>query len=66
MRVREVRDLLWQEDQINPVIDEFAQVVADFMPADRDRWMRAPYDAGTYYGLNGPGMTSLRKRWRRI
>ncbi|MBN2164371.1 MAG: lamin tail domain-containing protein [Pontiellaceae bacterium] len=57
--VREVRDLLWQEDQINPVIDEFTQVIADFMPADRDRWMRAPYDAGTYYGLNGPGMTSL-------
>ncbi len=57
--VREVRDLLWQPDQINPLLDQFAAVIAPFIPADSIRWKGAPADAGNYNGLGGAGMTSL-------
>ena len=57
--VREVRDLLWQQDQINPLIDEFAAVIAPFIAADSIRWKGAPADAGNYNGLGGAGITSL-------
>jgi VCBS repeat-containing protein len=57
--VREVRDLLWQPDQINPLIDQFAAVIADMDRADRARWQNAPADAGNYNGLGGAGITSL-------
>lgn len=58
--VREVRDLLWQPDQINPLIDEFAAVIAPFVEADGIRWKGAPADAGNYNSLTGsPGYTSL-------
>ncbi len=36
--IREFRDLLWQPEVINPLIAELASVIADFVPADRDRW----------------------------
>ncbi len=45
--VRAFRDLVWQEDQINPVLDRLAAVIADFVPADRDRWNGAPAEAGS-------------------
>ena len=57
--VREVRDLLWQQDQINPVIDQFAAVIAPFIAADSIRWKGAPNDAGNYNGLAGAGAGSL-------
>ncbi|MBN1125161.1 MAG: lamin tail domain-containing protein [Sedimentisphaerales bacterium] len=49
--VREVYDLLWQPDQIEPLIDEFASSIATFVQADRIRWLNAPTDAGNYNGL---------------
>ena len=57
--VREMRDLLWQEDQIGQVIDEFAAIIAPLVPADFARWKGAPSDAGNYNHLGGPGITSL-------
>jgi len=57
--VRQLRDLLWQEDQILPIIDSFAATIADFIPADSDRWKGAPGDAGNYGSLGGAGIISL-------
>jgi hypothetical protein len=57
--VREMRDLLWQEDQIGQVIDEFAAIIAPLVPADFARWKGAPTDAGNYNHLGGPGINSL-------
>lgn len=57
--VREVRDLLWQPDQINPLLDQFAAVIAPFIPADSARWKNAPNDAGNYNGIGGAGSVSL-------
>ncbi len=45
--IREVRDLIWQEDVIHGMIDDLAAVVAELSKADRDRWRSAPADAGT-------------------
>lgn len=57
--VREVRDLLWQQNQINPLLDQFAAVIAPFVPADNLRWKGGPTEAGNYSGLGGAGATSL-------
>ncbi|MDD8042662.1 MAG: lamin tail domain-containing protein [Verrucomicrobiota bacterium] len=57
--LRELRDLLWQEDQIFPVIDHLAAPLHDFIPSDRRRWYLAPADAGNYSGLTGPGLASF-------
>jgi hypothetical protein len=57
--VREIRDLLWQSDQIEPLIDEFTAFIAPLEAADASRWKGAPADAGNYGGLHGPGTTSL-------
>ena len=57
--VREVRDLLWQPDQIDPVIDRFAAIISPFIAADSLRWKNAPGDAGNYNGIGGAGAVSL-------
>ena len=57
--VREVRDLVFQPNQINPLIDECAAIIAPLVPADYMRWKTAPADAGSYSGISGPGMSSL-------
>ena len=57
--VREMRDLLWQEDQLEPLVDQFASIIAPLVPADFARWKNAPNDAGNYNHLGGPGITSL-------
>ena len=57
--VRELRDLVWQPDQLNPVIDEFAAFIAPLEAADAARWKGAPGDAGNYNHLSGPGTSSL-------
>lgn len=57
--VREIRDLLWQRDQIEPLIDEFAAPIAEFVEADRRRWLNAPSDAGNYNGLGGAGKNGI-------
>jgi len=45
---REFRDLVWQPDQINPVIDYYAAIISAFQPADRDRWRNAPASEGSF------------------
>jgi hypothetical protein len=57
--VRQLRDLLWQEDQIAPLIDAFAMTIEPFEAADSDRWRGSPSDAGNYGGLGGAGSVSL-------
>jgi hypothetical protein len=57
-QVREIRDLLWQPNQIDPLIDQFAAVIRPFVNADFARWYGAPNDAGNFNGLGGPGMSS--------
>lgn len=45
--LREFRDLIWQPDQINALMDDRAAVIAEFSQADQDRWRNAPTSAGT-------------------
>ena len=40
--IREFRDLVWQEEVLEPMIDELAARIAEFSRADRDRWKDAP------------------------
>lgn len=44
--IREFRDLLWQSEVIDPMIAELAAHIADFVPADRDRWKEDPTPGG--------------------
>ncbi|MDA7881241.1 lamin tail domain-containing protein [Akkermansiaceae bacterium] len=39
--VREMRDLIWTEEQIDLMIDPLASIVAPQVSADRDRWIAA-------------------------
>ena len=57
--IREVRDLLWQRDQIQLLLAEFATPLVEFVKADLVRWLDAPSDAGNYRGLSGPGKQGL-------
>lgn len=57
--VREMRDLLWQEDQIGQIIDDTAAIISPLVAADFARWKGAPSDAGNYNHLGGPGINSL-------
>lgn len=57
-QVREIRDLLWQQNQIDPLIDQFAAIIRPFVNADFARWYNAPSDAGNFAGLSGPGTSS--------
>lgn len=57
--IREMRDLLFQPDQINPLIDAFAAQIAGFVPADLQRWSNAPASGGNYVSLSsGAGFVS--------
>jgi hypothetical protein len=40
--VREIRDLLWQPEQISGIINSFASDIAAFMPAERIRFNTVP------------------------
>jgi hypothetical protein len=57
--IREVRDLLWQRDQLQLLLAEFATPLVEFVKADLVRWLDAPSDAGNYRGLTGPGKQGL-------
>lgn len=59
-QIREVRRLLWQPDQVNPLIDEFAAVIRPLVNADFTRWVGGPPASGNYGGLSvyGPSGTS--------
>ncbi|MCH2061628.1 MAG: lamin tail domain-containing protein [Verrucomicrobiales bacterium] len=39
--VREIRDLIWTEEQISLLLDPLVSRIADLVPADRDRWTAA-------------------------
>lgn len=62
--VRELRDLLFQPDQINPIVDAFAAQIAPFVPADLARWSNATATGGNYLsmvsssGFATPALTS--------
>ncbi|MGH9361150.1 MAG: CotH kinase family protein, partial [Thermoanaerobaculia bacterium] len=45
--IREFRDLLWQEEELNPLIDWVAAPIVELAKADRDRWRGAPASAGS-------------------
>lgn len=49
--VREFRDLVWREDQINQLIDRLRARLEPFSLADRDRWTGAPAAAGSQTDL---------------
>src|SRR4029434_904667 len=57
-QVREIRDLLCQPNQIDPLIEQFASIIRPFVNADFARWYNAPNDAGNFNGLIGPGTSS--------
>jgi len=59
-QIREIRRLLWQPDQVNPLIDEFAAVVRPLANAEFARWVGSPSAAGNFGGLSvyGPSGTS--------
>lgn len=57
--VRELRDLLWQPDQLDGVLGEFASYVKPLEQADRDRWQNGPSSSGNYGGLVGAGVSSI-------
>ncbi len=57
--IREVRDLLFQPDQINPLIDAYAARLRAFIPADLRRWSNAPASSGNYVSMvSETGFTS--------
>lgn len=60
-QIREIRRLLWQPDQINPLLDEFAAVIRPLVNADFVRWVGGPATAGNYGGLSvyGPSGSSI-------
>ena len=45
--VREVRDLIWQTDQLNTMLDRIADKLEPFSLAERDRWVGGPREAGS-------------------
>ncbi len=45
--LRDFRDLVWQPDQVNGLIDHSAAVIAELHQADMDRWRNAPVSEGT-------------------
>ncbi len=47
--IREVQDLLWQQDQLNLVIRQTASFMDQIFRADVDRWRNAPSREGRQY-----------------
>lgn len=45
--VREVRDLIWQPDQLDTMLDRLADQLEPFSLAERDRWLGGPREAGS-------------------
>jgi hypothetical protein len=44
--IREVADLIWQPDQLEPLTRQLAAFIDPLEDADRDRWTNAPAEAG--------------------
>ncbi len=53
--MREIRDLLLQPDQINPMIDAVAARLAGVAAADMVRWANATPSGASYASLGNPG-----------
>jgi len=53
--MREIRDLLLQPDQVNPLIDAVAARLAPIAPADLARWSTATPAGASYSSLATPG-----------
>ena len=53
--LREVRDLLIQPDQINPMLDALAAKAQALMPANLIRWSNAPTPGSSYLSMPMPG-----------
>lgn len=53
--MREIRDLLFQPDQINPLLDALAARAAGVIPADMIRWSYSPIAGAAYSGMANPG-----------
>lgn len=45
-RLREFRDIVWQSDQLNPMIDDLMRTIGDFAQADYDRWWQGNWEDG--------------------
>ena len=60
-QINELRRLLWQPDQVNPLIDEFAAVIRPVVNAEFARWVGGPAASGNYGGLSvyGPSGTAV-------
>lgn len=60
-QIREIRRLLWQPDQVNPLIDEFAEIIRPVVNAEFARWVGGPAATGNYGGLSvyGPSGTAV-------
>ncbi len=54
---REFRDLIWQRNQIEPMLDLFQARIGPFQTADRDRWTGSPAVAGSQ--TDGPFATRV-------
>ncbi len=60
--IREFRDLIWQPDQIDPLLDNLAARLEALVPADRDRWLNAPASAGSENtGAIAPKVADMKK-----
>ncbi len=58
--LRELRDLIWQPDQIVGMITELASTILPLEAADRARWQNvSENESGSYAGLGGAGATSI-------
>jgi len=57
--IREVRDLLWQRDQLELVIRQTASFMDALEEADIDRWRNAPAGAGRQYFPGKPRENTL-------
>jgi hypothetical protein len=57
--LRELRDLIWQPDQLRGMIEELASTLLPLEAADRARWQGAPDASGNYDGLGGAGASSI-------
>jgi len=44
--IREFRQLLWQEETVNTMIDDHVLMLQQFSLADRERWVGGPVEAG--------------------
>jgi hypothetical protein len=53
--LREIRDLLFQPDQIRPLIEAYAARIAAVVPADLARWSNAVPSSSAYRSLSSPG-----------